>query len=45
MGLEALQEAIETSRQEDEPESSPPEENEAGPKITFDYDYLMLCGA
>jgi len=35
MGLEAIQEAIETSRQEDETES--PEENEAGPKDSFDY--------
>lgn len=35
MGLEALQEAIETSRQEEEPES--PEENEDSPKTAFDY--------
>jgi len=35
MGLEALQEAIESSRQEEEPES--PEEIKAGPKTAFDY--------
>jgi len=35
MSLKALQEAIESSRQEEEPES--PEENEASPKTAFDY--------
>jgi len=42
MSLEALQE-VEISGQEDEPESSAPEENEARPKL--DFDYLMVCWA